>query len=247
MGDFVVIKAVSLDVYNTLIDLRKYYLLIAEELADIMKEDPRIVAEKIIKAHKDALKHRLFGGFKRIIIESADMYAKSLGVRREDIYRAIIRTMDRKELEELIFPDVREALELLKKKKVLIATIGNVLSWPGMVTRYLLYKNNILDYFDLTVFMDEVGYMKPQKEIFLFTADQLGININELLHVGDSPENDLAGALLAGAKATLINRGLEIPIARIGRNAFIINDLRKLVEVIDEFSHDEDIGKKVYT
>jgi len=242
-----VIRAVSLDVYNTLINLRKYYLLIADELAKIIGEDPRVVAERIIKTHKEALKHRLFGGFKRIIIESADMYAKSLGVRREDIYRAIIRTMDREELKELIFPDVKEALELLRKKNVLIATIGNVLSWPGMVTRYLLYKNNVLDYFDLTVFMDEVGYMKPQKEIFLFTAEQLGIGIDELLHVGDSPENDLAGALLAGAKAVLINRDLEVSMARIGRNAFIVNDLRKLVDIIDEFNRDEDLGKKVFT
>ncbi len=241
------IRAVSLDVYNTLINLRKYYLLIADELAKIIGEDPRVVAERIVKTHKEALKHRLFGGFKRIIIESADMYAKSLGVRREDIYRAIIRTMDREELKELIFPDVKEALELLRKKNVLIATIGNVLSWPGMVTRYLLYKNNVLDYFDLTVFMDEVGYMKPQKEIFLFTAEQLGIGIDELLHVGDSPENDLAGALLAGAKAVLINRDLEVSMARIGRNAFIVNDLRKLVDVIDEFNRDEDLGKKVIT
>ncbi len=241
------IRAVSLDVYNTLINLRKYYLLIADELAKIIGEDPRVVAERIIKTHKEALKHRLFGGFKRVIIESADMYAKSLGVRREDIYRAIIRTMDREELKELIFPDVKEALELLRKKNVLIATIGNVLSWPGMVTRYLLYKNNVLDYFDLTVFMDEVGYMKPQKEIFLFTAEQLGIGIDELLHVGDSPENDLAGALLAGAKAVLINRDLEVSMARIGRNAFIVNDLRKLVDVIDEFNRDEDLRKKVIT
>ena len=241
------IRAVSLDVYNTLINLKKYYLLIADELAKIIGEDPRVVAERIVKTHKEALKHRLFGGFKRIIIESADMYAKSLGVRREDIYRAIIRTMDREELKELIFPDVKEALELLRKKNVLIATIGNVLSWPGMVTRYLLYKNNVLDYFDLTVFMDEVGYMKPQKEIFLFTAEQLGIGIDELLHVGDSPENDLAGALLAGAKAVLINRDLEVSMARIGRSAFIVNDLRKLVDVIDEFNRDEDLGKKVIT
>ncbi len=241
------IRAVSLDVYNTLINLRKYYLLIADELAKIIGEDPRVVAERIVKTHKEALKHRLFGGFKRVIIESADMYAKSLGVRREDIYRAIIRTMDREELKELIFSDVKEALELLRKKNVLIATIGNVLSWPGMVTRYLLYKNNVLDYFDLTVFMDEVGYMKPQKEIFLFTAEQLGIGIDELLHVGDSPENDLAGALLAGAKAVLINRDLEVSMARIGRNAFIVNDLRKLVDIIDEFNRDEDLGKKVFT
>ncbi|MCD6196295.1 MAG: HAD family hydrolase [Staphylothermus sp.] len=241
------IRAVSLDVYNTLINLRKYYLLIADELAKIIGEDPRIVAEKIVKTHKEALKHRLFGGFKRVIIESADMYAKSLGVRREDIYRAIIRTLDRDETKELIFPDVKEALRMLRERNVLIATIGNILSWPGMVTRYLLEKNGVLEYFDLTMFMDEVGYMKPQKEIFLFTAEQLGININELLHVGDSPENDLAGALLAGAKATLINRSLEIPIARIGRNAFIINDLRKLVDVIEELNKDEDMGKKVFT
>ncbi|MCD6300752.1 MAG: HAD family hydrolase [Staphylothermus sp.] len=241
------IKAVSLDVYNTLIDLSKYYTLISEEIARITNSDPRVVGEKIVRAHKEALKHRLFGGFKRVIIESADMYAKSLGVRREDIYRAIIRTLDRDEIKDLIFPDVKEALRMLKEKNVLIATIGNVLSWPGMVTRYLLDKNGVLEYFVLTVFMDEVGYMKPQKEIFLFTAEQLGISIDELLHVGDSPENDLAGALLAGAKAALINRGLNVPIARIGRSAFIINDLRKLVDVIDELNKDEEIGKKVFT
>ena len=233
------IKAVSLDVYNTIIDLRKYYSLIAEELATISNKEYEYVMESIIKAHKEALKQRLFGGFERIIIESADMYAKVLGVRREDIYKAIVRTMDREELRSLIFPDVKEALELLKKKNVLLATIGNVLSWPGMITRYILDKNGVLEYFDLTVFMDEVGYMKPQKEIFLFTVNELGVEVDELLHVGDSPENDLAGALLAGAKGALINRDLDISLARIGRNAYIINDLRRIIDIIDTID-DED-------
>ncbi len=241
------IRAVSFDVYNTLIELRKYYIVIAEEIARITGKDPKEVSEKIFRAHKNALRHRLMGGFKRVIIESADMYAKTLGVNREIIYRAIVSSLDRKEISNLLFPDVKEALEALKQKNVLITTIGNVLSWPGMITRYILYKNNILHYFDLTVFMDEVGYMKPQKEIFHYTAEQLGISIDELLHVGDSPENDLAGALLAGAKAVLINRDIKIPLAKIGKNAFIVNDLRKLIDVVEMFNNDEECEKKVFT
>ena len=57
--------------------------------------------------------------------------------------------------------------------------------------------------FATTVFSDEVGVAKPQAMVFETAARGLGVNTEELLHIGDLEPTDIEGAKAVGATAIL--------------------------------------------
>lgn len=62
------------------------------------------------------------------------------------------------------------------------------------------------DRFAFVVFSQDVQVEKPDPRIFEITAQQAGCELGHLLHVGDSLENDVAGAQNVGASAVWLNR-----------------------------------------
>jgi len=225
---------VSFDIWNTLLNLQSFYRAIADALAKITHRDSDKLYRSILDVYRDALRLRLEGEFKRIILDSAEFFASRLGVSAEELFRAVVEAADSVDASSLIYGDVVDALKKIRTMGIKMAVIGNVMFWPGMITRLLLKRGGILEYFDATVFSDEVGYSKPSREIFEYTAKKLGITVHELVHVGDSVENDLAGAIFAGAVAVLINRNSTIDILQIGRRAYLINDLRRIVDILKQ-------------
>lgn len=186
----------------------------------------------VLSAYSEALRVRLGGGFSKIVVDSGEFFSKKLGIPTEVLFHAVVMAIEEPEVSELAYPDAVEAVELVKSEGYTVAALGNVMFWPGMVTRYFLHKNGLLKYFDLTVFSDEVSLQKPSKEIFEYVAKKLGASIEEIVHVGDSLENDLAGALASGAKAVLINRNSPIGVVKLGKSAFLVNSLRQLLEAL---------------
>ena len=61
--------------------------------------------------------------------------------------------------------------------------------------------------FAFVVFSQDVQIRKPDRRIFEITAREAGCPMDELLHVGDSLKNDVAGANEAGAESVWLNRG----------------------------------------
>ena len=60
--------------------------------------------------------------------------------------------------------------------------------------------------FDFVILSQDVQVEKPNRKIFDITAEKAGCDLKHLLHVGDSLENDVAGAQNAGAKSVWLNR-----------------------------------------
>ena len=61
-------------------------------------------------------------------------------------------------------------------------------------------------YFTFVVFSQDVQIEKPHPKIFEITAERAGCELAQLLHVGDSLKNDVAGARDAGAYSVWLNR-----------------------------------------
>lgn len=74
---------------------------------------------------------------------------------------------------------------------------------PGSSLRQLLERNGFGDVFTTKVFSDELGVAKPQALMFETAARDLGVNTEELLHIGDLDPTDIEGAKAVGAKAAL--------------------------------------------
>ncbi|MYA98247.1 HAD family hydrolase [Candidatus Poribacteria bacterium] len=60
--------------------------------------------------------------------------------------------------------------------------------------------------FAFVVFSQDVRVEKPDPKIFQITAERTGCELTQMLHVGDSLKNDVAGAKNVGAPSVWLNR-----------------------------------------
>jgi beta-phosphoglucomutase len=109
-------------------------------------------------------------------------------------YLAYIENMDASE----ILPDVPKVLEYLKQKKIPIA-----LGSASKNAQPILEKVNLLPYFDTIVDGNNVSKAKPDPEVFLIAADQLGVKPNNCIVFEDA----VAGIEAANA-AGMISIGI---------------------------------------
>ena len=106
---------------------------------------------------------------------------------------------------------------VLKNLKTKIGLISNTGRTPGKVLRTVLAQMGISEYFDATIFSNEVGYLKPHPGIFRKASELLGIPLSEILHVGDDSTCDVEGARAVGMQALHIKE---------------LTDLEKVLELV---------------
>ncbi len=97
-----------------------------------------------------------------------------------------------------LYPDVIPVLDQLAPHYTL-GLLSNGNSYPE--------RCGLEGRFTFVVFSQDVRIKKPDRRIFEITAQKAGCPVEELLHVGDSLENDVAGADDAGARTVWLNRG----------------------------------------
>ncbi|MEM4485218.1 MAG: HAD family hydrolase [Sulfolobales archaeon] len=233
------IRVLSFDVWNTLLDIDKFYQILSVKISSEVGRPYDEIYKTLKRVYRDAISERLSGGFKRIIIDSGEYFAEGLGIDLETLFRALVRTLLDEEIRDLAYEDVLDTLKDLKKRGFLIGVVSNVMFWPGMIVRYLLHMNNLLEFFNATVFSDEIGFMKPEKEIFEYLAKRFNVKLEEIVHVGDSLEHDLVGALRAGVRSVLVKRDLEADFIRLSRRAYVIRGLRHLWRVLEDIGSDK--------
>jgi putative hydrolase of the HAD superfamily len=98
-------------------------------------------------------------------------------------------------------PDTLGILQWLKSKNKSIGLICNTGLTPGFGLRDFLIREDMATYFDLMLFSDEVGIRKPNPRIFQMAAEKLQVRPYEVVHVGDNLKSDVWGAKNAGFKA----------------------------------------------
>jgi putative hydrolase of the HAD superfamily len=64
----------------------------------------------------------------------------------------------------------------------------------------VLERHDLLGHFSVFSYSDEIGYRKPDAEIFRRTLAALGIEPEQAAHVGDNPVADVRGAQGVGMR-----------------------------------------------
>jgi len=95
---------------------------------------------------------------------------------------------------------VRRVLAELSESYVL-GVISNSMS---MAPRRFLEQSGLDRYFEAILVSGEVGYRKPHSEIFKRALEKIGANPEEVVHVGNSLEEDVKGAKGVGMYSVLI-------------------------------------------
>ena len=90
-------------------------------------------------------------------------------------------------------------------------------------------------YFQFVVLAQDYGIQKPNPQIFEIAIRQAKCTKRQLLHVGDSFQNDIIGAKQAGVKSVWLNRRGEN--SGTGKQPdFEISSLRELTEILKNFA-----------
>ncbi|UNQ73428.1 HAD family hydrolase [Infirmifilum sp. NZ] len=205
-------KAVSFDVWSTLMSIDVFYRAVAEALAEATGRDPGEVFNRVKRAYSAVKSARRAGlvNESRVVQSSTEIFLEALGIASKyELYWAVARAVNAVDARALPLDGAAEALQELSSQGYALAVTSNVIFWPGYLTRVLLDKAGLGRFFRVQVYADEVGTLKPSVKPFQEVLQALGASPSEAVHVGDSPQEDLAGALNAGMGAVLLDWGRE--------------------------------------
>lgn len=109
---------------------------------------------------------------------------------------------------DLIFPNIKLQFEEIVGQGKSINILSNTGFIKGRSLKKLLSYYELTDSISFQIYSDEVGFSKPNNEIFQLVFDQLNeskkVSKNEVLHIGDNSIADYDGALNFGFEAHLL-------------------------------------------
>ena len=134
----------------------------------------------------------------------AELLAGEMGIGREKAGRLVdkaIYQMWENVLENVnVFPFLRELLHDLDGRGIKRALLSD---FP--IGKKMAILNLDVDW-DLAASAEDVGYLKPNPEPFLYVADKLGVPAQRILYVGNHYEYDILGANKVGMKTAHLSR-----------------------------------------
>jgi putative hydrolase of the HAD superfamily len=95
-----------------------------------------------------------------------------------------------------VFPQSMRLLEELKDYPLGVVSNGQRV-FSEIELRYL----GLFDHFKSIIFSSDLGFKKPDPRIFLAGVKALGLNVEEVLYIGDNFENDIIPSVKLGMKA----------------------------------------------
>jgi len=102
----------------------------------------------------------------------------------------------------------------------------------GPTARRILAEHGVAQFFDPILISAEFGRRKPHPAIFRAALGALDVGPDEAWYVGDSFDDDVAGACNAGVGAVWVNSGREPRPATGPRALHIIDDLAALPSLL---------------
>jgi putative hydrolase of the HAD superfamily len=105
------------------------------------------------------------------------------------------------------FRDAVPALRELRRRGLRLVAVSN---WDCSLSDYLAAAG-LLELLDGAVHSAGAGEAKPAAAVFLAGLEQAGVESAEAVHVGDSVQNDVAGAAAVGIAAILLSRNGALP------------------------------------
>jgi len=118
-----------------------------------------------------------------------------------DLAEPVYRTFS-KRLGWRVYDDVRPLLADLHARGIKLGVISN---WTGDLED-VLRRIDLHSPFDVIIDSARFGHEKPHPDIFAEALRQAGVRPSAALHVGDSIEHDVDGALGSGLRPVLIDR-----------------------------------------
>lgn len=199
------LKAVTFDVGGTLaeggLDLEAYQRKLLKYLADLGFEVSQEKYQEVMHSALENLRKTRKG---LVEVKFEEFYSGVLEALHVPPSPQIIEGVMKIYSENFrmaLKPDARDVLSELNKNYEL-GIISNSMSG---LSRDFLAREGLLDYFKVIVVSRDVRIRKPSPEIFRHALELLGAEAHETAHVGNSLEEDVAGAKAAGMRSVLLS------------------------------------------
>lgn len=186
-------RAVIFDMYETLITHFNTPLYFGAQMA----EEAGIPIEKFLPLWCSTEDDRTVG--KLALEEVLSMILKENHCYSEALVNKIAekRTATKVELFKHLHSEITPMLQALKEKGILIGLISNCYFEEASVIR----KSQLFPYFDGVYLSCEQGVKKPDEEIFRRCMEELSVQPEECVYVGDGGSYELETAKGLGMKA----------------------------------------------
>ena len=185
------IKAVFFDLYQTLIcydppqeeSLAKVLSELGIEATPEALRRPIVAADEFIyqehsrlpiSKRSDEEKKSLFAQYQAMLLKEAGIEPTS------ELIGSILSKMQQIKFNRVLFDDVLPALTELKKRGLILGLISNV---DSDITP-LFDKLGLSPLLQVVITSQDMGYFKPQPEIFKEAAKQASIQVSEAMYIG---------------------------------------------------------------
>lgn len=115
------------------------------------------------------------------LISDEDFYREFADISGESPAELRAEFHDTRHINKRLVP----VIEQLKKQY----KIGMLSNTGAQLLEEFLAEHNVRHLFDRVVASSDTGYVKPQREIFEITAERLGVRLDEIYFIDDSPGN----------------------------------------------------------
>jgi putative hydrolase of the HAD superfamily len=190
-------RAVFLDALGTLVELEPPWIPLRARVPTEVSDERLMAALRAEMAYYREHAHE-----GRDEASLADLRQRCAAIVSEQLGREI-------KVDELVdairfdvYPDVQPALTDLRDRGLSLITVSN---WDYSLPR-VLERCGLDGLLDGTVTSAATGSRKPDAGIFRAALELARSKPDEALHVGDTPEEDVAGARAAGIRPLLIDR-----------------------------------------
>jgi putative hydrolase of the HAD superfamily len=123
-------------------------------------------------------------------------------------------------------PGVDELLASLRRKGYRLAVVSN---WHGILEEILRY-HGVMGVVDVVLTSSQVGRKKPHPLMFRSALERLDASESATIHVGDSLEEDVAGAQEVGIRPVYLQR--EACCLETAPGVPVIRSMEELWEVL---------------
>ena len=180
-----------------------------------------------------------------------------IGERLEVALKGLCRTLPEADLAEVVrrheemeieirpdlIPGIAEALAAIHGR-YRTCIVSDAIVSPARCLRQLLASYDLARHFDGFAFSDEVGHSKPHRSMFESAARQMGVALEEMVHVGDRDHNDVKGPQKLGMKAILFTATRAIDKDKTSADA-ICERHADLLAAIDKLAGGKTAGKRL--
>ena len=213
------LKAITFDLWGTLLNIRNYAEIRLPEIKRVLFSCGfNLTDEAIYEAYMSGFRHSSkvisSEGLRHVeTVEIVEKVLESVGcdskIAREELvaiyeHAALLEPPSLKE-------GAYEALSYVNDHyKVGLVSVTGVT--PGRVIREILEAYGVLEYFDVLTFSDEVKVVKPHTGIFQSCLRDMGVEAAQAVHVGDSFKGDVVGAIDTGMQVIWVRDREQVQV-----------------------------------